>query len=142
MPQKASSSLEAPTGFAALVGYRLTDWRPDHAQIELALEPRHLNRSHLLHGGVITTLIDAACGFAGCHPVAGEKNRRAVTLSLSTSFISQASRQTILTAKARRTGGGKTVFFARCEILDGEGRVVATGEGTFKYLSSGIAAKE
>jgi acyl-coenzyme A thioesterase PaaI-like protein len=59
-----------------------------------------------------------------------------VTLSLNTSFIGQASADTILTAKARRTGGGQTVFFARCDLLDGEGHLIATGEGSFKYLRS------
>ena len=126
--------LEIPVGFGKLVGYRLIQWRPDEAELELVLEPRHLNRSNVPHGGVIATLIDTACGFAGCYSAEPGKRRRAVTLSLNTSFIGQASAETILTAKARRTGGGQTVFFARCDLLDGEGRLIATGEGSFKYL--------
>jgi len=128
------SHLETPVGFGKLVGYRLTRWRPDEAELELALEPRHLNRSDVPHGGVIATLIDTACGFAGCYSTEPGRRRRAVTLALNTSFIGQAEANTTLIAKARRTGGGQTVFFARCDLVDGQGRLIATGEGTFKYL--------
>src|SRR5215470_6944538 len=128
------SPLETPVGFGKLVGYRFTRWRPDEAELELTLEPRHLNRSDVPHGGVIATLIDTACGLAGCYSAEPGRRRRAVTLALNTSFIGQAQANTTLTAKARRTGGGQTVFFARCDLVDGEGRLIATGEGTFKYL--------
>jgi uncharacterized protein (TIGR00369 family) len=126
--------LETPVGFGKLVGYRLTRWAPEEAELELVLEPRHLNRSNVPHGGVIATLIDTACGFAGCYSAEPGRRRRAVTLSLSTSFLGQAEASTTLTAKARRTGGGQTVFFARCDLLDGAGHLIATGEGTFKDL--------
>ena len=117
MPGK-SPSLETPVGFGALVGYRLAVWGPDHAEPELHPEPRHLNRSHVPHGGVIATLIDTACGFAGCCSAEPGKIRRAVTLALTTSFLGQAEAGTTLAAKARRTGGGRTVFFARCDLVD------------------------
>ena len=112
------SHLETPVGFGKLVGYRLTRWRPDEAELELVLEPRHLNRSNVPHGGVIATLIDTACGFAGCCSAEPGKIRRAVTLALTTSFLGQAEAGTTLAAKARRTGGGRTVFFARCDLVD------------------------
>jgi uncharacterized protein (TIGR00369 family) len=129
--------LEMPVGFGALVGYRLTLWRPDHAELELPLEARHLNRSHVPHGGVITTLLDTVCGYAGCHSAEPGKIRRAMTLTLATSFLGQAAAGGTLTARGRRTGGGQTVFFARGELLDGEGRLIATAEGVFKYLRGG-----
>ena len=58
---------EPQGGFAQLVGYRLTKWELDYAEVELDLEPRHLNRSGVPHGGVITTLIDTTGGFVGCY---------------------------------------------------------------------------
>ena len=136
MPDK-SSPLETPVGFGQLVGYRLTLWRPDQAELELHLEARHLNRSHVPHGGVITTLLDTVCGYAGCYSAEPGKIRRAMTLSLNTSFLGQAVASSTLTARARRTGGGQTVFFARGELVDDEGRLIATAEGVFKYLREG-----
>jgi uncharacterized protein (TIGR00369 family) len=126
-------NLEPTNGFARSVGYQLTVWRADYAEIALALEPRHLNRSGVPHGGVIATLIDAACGFTGCFcPVPG-RVRRCVTLSMTTSFLGQAAAGDTLTAKAKRTGGGKTVFFTHCDLVDSKGQLIATGEAVYKY---------
>src|SRR5581483_513782 len=126
--------LETPVGFGQLVGYRLTRWRQDEAEIELVSEAKHLNRTNRPHGGVIATLIDAACGFPGCYSPEPHRRRRALTLSLTASFLGRAEAGSILAARARRTGGGQTVFFARCEIADAAGQLIATGEGSFRYL--------
>src|SRR3546814_4788747 len=75
-----------------------------------------------MHGGVLTTLVDTACGYCGCFTPAGETPRRAVTLSLTTSFISTGQPGQRLVARARRSGGGKSVFFADCTVVDGDGR--------------------
>ena len=40
-----------------------------------------------------------------------------------------------LRARARRSGGGRSVFFSSCEVLDQEGRVIGSGEGVFKYIA-------
>jgi acyl-coenzyme A thioesterase PaaI-like protein len=79
---------------------------------------RHLNRSHVPHGGVIATLIDTACGFAGCYSAEPGKIRGAVTLTLTTCFLGQAEAGMTLVANTRRTGGRRTVFFARCDLVD------------------------
>ena len=78
-------------------------------------------------------MIDTAAGYAGCYCAEPGRVRRAVTLSLTTSFIAAAMEGAILTAKARRTGGGRSIYFARCELVDDAGRLIATGEGSFKY---------
>ena len=126
-------SSEPDGGFAQLVGYRLTKWEPDYAEVELALLPKHLNRSGVPHGGVIATLIDTTCGFVGCYCAVPGRVRRAMTLSMSTSFLGQAAAGDTLTAKARRTGGGKTIFFTRCDLVDSKGQLIATGEAVYKY---------
>src|SRR5260221_9980422 len=78
-----------PERFADLVGYRLAQWRDDHAEIVLALGPQHVNRTGRLHGGVLATLIDAACGYAGTFAVGG-RPRDALTLALTTQFLAPA----------------------------------------------------
>ena len=77
-------------GFADLVGYELGDWRHDHAEIRLQVEARHLNRSGVMHGGALTTLIDTACGYAGCYAGESDTPRRAFTLSLDCHFVAAA----------------------------------------------------
>ncbi|MEQ8356499.1 MAG: PaaI family thioesterase [Kiloniellaceae bacterium] len=122
-------------GFADLVGYELAKWEEDLADVALTVERRHLNRSGVMHGGVLSTLIDTACGYCGCYTPQGETPRRAFTLSLTCNFIGAAQEGRCLLARARRTGGGKSVFFADCEVLDEDGRVIGGGQGTFKYIA-------
>ncbi len=126
-------STEAPTAFADLVGYRLEAWRPDYAEVTLALEPRHLNRNGGPHGGLLATLIDTACGFSGVHCTVPGNRRRALTLSLTTQFIARADAGAVLTATGRKVGGGRKTFFATCEVRDQTGRLIARGDGTFRY---------
>lgn len=122
-----------PGRFADLVGYRLLAWEPERAVLALLLEERHLNRSGLMHGGVLTTLIDAACGYAGTHCSLAGNVRGALTLQLSTQFIAAGRAGQRLTATGRKTGGGRSVFFATAEVADEAGRLIGRGEGVFRY---------
>jgi len=119
--------------FAEVLGYRLDDWAEDRAVVTLEVGERHMNRSGVIHGGVLTTLIDTACGFAGCYRPPPQPGRRAITLALTTQFIGPVPVGARLAATARRMGGGRQVFFSHCELRDQDGRLVATGDGTFRY---------
>jgi len=131
---------EQPSGFQRMMGYRIADWRDGHAELIMPLRPHHLNRAGVVHGGVLVSLIDTACGFAGTWcPVPGN-TRKAVTLSLTTSFLSQARHGT-LRAVADIRGGGRKIFTATAEILDEHGTLIAVGQGTFRYRSGSEAAE-
>ena len=128
--------LRARSGFADLVDYRLVRWEADLAEVVLEVGPQHLNRSGALHGGVLCTLIDAACGYSGVFLDVPGRRRRAFTLSLNTQFITAVSTGARLLCRARRTGGGRSVFFTAAEVVDEAGRLVARGDGVFKYRGS------
>ena len=120
-------------GFADLVDYQLTIWREDYAEVVLDVRPQHLNRSGVLHGGAVSTLIDTACGYAGCHCTVEGNFRRALTLSLETQFIGAITEGKRVTVSARKTGGGRSIFFSTAEVRDQDGKLLAQGTGTFKY---------
>jgi uncharacterized protein (TIGR00369 family) len=122
------------SGYARLIGYRLTRWEPDFAEIALELGSQHENRGGIAHGGVLATLIDTACGFAGCWAPKGE-SRAAVTLSLTTQFLAPAKSGRLI-ATGRRVGGGRGIFFATAEVRDADGALLARGEGVFRYRES------
>ena len=125
---------EQPSAFQRTIRYRLAEWKPDEAVLVLDLLPRHLNRGGVVHGGVLATLIDTVGGFAGTFCTVPGNKRGTVTLSLTTSFLGQASGGT-LRAVGRRRGGGRKIFMASCEIFDAEGNLIAMGEGTYRYRS-------
>lgn len=128
---KAPSSL---SGYAALLGYELIDSAQGSARLRLALGPYHLNQLGIPHGGVIASLLDSALGHAVAFADGPEQPQHAVTLSLTVHYIAQAADNAVLFAEGRRSGGGRSVAFARGWVADETGRVVASGEGVFKYV--------
>jgi uncharacterized protein (TIGR00369 family) len=127
-------AVETMRGFNVLVGYRLAEWREDYARLELDLDARHLNRSGVVHGGVLATMLDVTLGYCGIYTDEPGRTRRAVTLSMTTTYLGQAKAGT-LSCVARRRGGGKTVFMATGEVLDAAGTLIAMGEATFRYIA-------
>ncbi|HKL65303.1 MAG TPA: PaaI family thioesterase [Roseovarius sp.] len=123
---------EPPSGLQTHLGYELTAWEPDFARVELPLAPYLMNRQGLPHGGLHATLLDTAMGFAGCYTGDPDRRQMALTLSLTVNFLGQA-RGDRLSAEARRTGGGKSIYFAEADVRDATGALVATGTGVFRY---------
>ncbi|SFU88044.1 PaaI family thioesterase [Halomonas korlensis] len=121
-------------GFQDFLGIRVVDWQPDQVTLELAVEPHHLNRSGIVHGGVLSTLLDVAMSFSGLHCEAPDQLRKAMTLSLTTTFVGPA-RQGRLRATGTLRGGGRKTFMASGEVVDSVGRLVALGEGSFRRRS-------
>ncbi len=119
--------------FADLVGYELTAWREDYAEVTLDVGAQHMNRSGVLHGGVLTTIMDAVCGYAGTYCAEPGRVRRAFTLSLNSQFIAAAEAGARLTAIGRKAGGGRQIFFSTAEVRDQDGRLIGRGDGVFRY---------
>ncbi|WP_290648455.1 PaaI family thioesterase [Aquisalimonas sp.] len=130
---------ETSAGFHGLIGHRLTQWEEDLAVLELEVAPKHLNRSGVLHGGVLSTLLDAVCGFAGCYVSDPAEQRGSITLSLTVSFTGQVSEGTIR-AVGRRRAGGRRIYAATGEVFGPDGQLIALGEGTFRLRSQTMAA--
>jgi uncharacterized protein (TIGR00369 family) len=113
------------------LGVRLVDWLPGACRLALELEPRHLNRQASLQGGVIATLLDAACGYAGLRQTVDGPAAHAVTLSLAINYLAKAA-QGEVHAQGRITGGGRRVYFATGELRDAADQLIATAQGAFK----------
>ena len=124
---------EPTSGFRGLVGYVIDAWREGYCEMVLEVGPQHVNRSGVLHGGVVSTLIDASCGYAGCFCPDPDRVRKAVTLSLNTHFARAATGGTVR-AIGRVKGGGRRIFFASAELVDARGDILALGDGSFRYF--------
>ncbi len=133
----SDETFERPySGYAELIGYRLRRRAKGEAEIELRLEPKHLNRLMVPHGGLLATLIDTACGFAVAFAQGPDKVLPAVTLSLSMQFLGQAKAGELLVAMAKHDGGGRTIGFASGTVSTDTGRAIARGEATFRFLTA------
>lgn len=122
--------------FLELIGARLVRWEQGYCEWELDIAPYHLNSQGSLQGGVIATLLDAACGYSGFFREPGEPVLRTATISLTVHYMAKATQGRLL-ARGRRVGGGKSVFFAEAELIREDGAPIAKASGSFRSQPSG-----
>lgn len=90
--------------------------------------------SGVLHGGVITTLLDTTCGCAVFSAL--DKSRRVATLDLRIDYMrpAHAGRDVIAIAECYRVT--KSVAFVRATAHDGDTeKPIATAAGTFAIIA-------
>ena len=125
--------LNDANGFNARNGIMLTAWEDGFGAVRVDLTVDHVNPMQLVHGGLYTAMLDVALAMTGSFRPAPEPLTPGLTLSLTTQFLAAATGdEGYLIAEARRTGGGKSVFFAAGEVLTPDRRVIATASGVFK----------
>ena len=121
--------------FGHFVEFSVLEWRDGFATLSMPVKPFMLNRSGVLHGGMIMALLDAAGGYAGTFCTIPGNVRRGVTLNVNASFLRQVRTGAVF-ATANRVGGGRNVFFARVEIHDADREMVACGDCTYRYRAN------
>lgn len=121
-------------GLQRTLGFRISEWEDGRAVVEMPITEAHLNRSGILHGGMLTTLLDTAMGHCGIYCPYPGRVRKCITLSMTTSFTGQASGGVIRAIGTRRAGGSR-IYTASGEVVDEQGNVLAIGEGTFRLRS-------
>lgn len=113
--------------FLADLGLALAE---DGDTLQLVLQPRHLNRRGVAHGGLLMTLLDAALTRAARH--ADMADHAVATVELKTSFL-QPGRGTLL-ARGHCVHRSGTLAFCEATVTDTEGRPVARASATLRYL--------
>ncbi len=134
IPEGAQSFQIEDPGVQQLVGYKTTiDRRDGSCSVTLDLEPPHLNRHGILHGGIVATVLDVVCGNTASQFFDPENHAALVTVSLTLSYVAAAKAGRI-TARARVTGGGKSIAHIFGELHDEQGQLLATATGVFKRI--------
>lgn len=119
-------------GFIATMGAELTHWDPDRVVIEMPVAPMHLNGIGVVHGGVIGALVDTAGARAGIFCTVEGNKRSAMTVSLNVNLVGNVSEGVLIT-EARLRKAGKTIYVSSCDVHDGDGNLLATGEVVCRY---------
>lgn len=131
-----STSVGSP--FLDMVGTKIEEWREGFARISLKVEPHHLNRAGVIHGGVLATLLDHGGGICGLYCAKPGHTRLGMTLSLTCNFISQA-KSGIVTVTGRQTAAGRKIYFAATEVRDEAGKLIASGTSVHRFRSGSEA---
>tara|TARA_R110002012_G_scaffold272741_1_gene458489 strand:+ start:13618 stop:14088 length:471 start_codon:yes stop_codon:yes gene_type:complete len=130
----SSTTPQALMGYHELLGLHVVEWQAGRTVVELTIEPKHLNRSGNVHGGVLTSMLDSALSLSGLHCDVPGNIRRGMTLSLTTTFVGPA-KQGVLRATGTLRGGGQKTYMGSGDIVDEQGNLVAMGEGSFRRRS-------
>ena len=89
----------------------------------------HYNPVGTVHGGLVCTLLDSALGCATHTTLPAGMGYTSIEIKVN--YLRPLSAGNgALTARGRVTKPGRRVTFAEGEVLDGQGRVVATASGS------------
>lgn len=124
--------------FSAHIGAEMEELREGYARLSLILEPRHTNPNGVMHGGVITTMMDSALG-AALSALRGEEAGRNphATVEMNASFLSGARPGDRIVVEGRVLRLGKSIAFGEAEARRGGDELIAKGRLTFAIRDRG-----
>ena len=139
MVEREGGVEERPTSpFVEMIGGRLDEWREGYVRMSLTLEEHHTNPNGVMHGGVITTMMDSALG-AALGALRGEAARRDphATVEMNASFLSGARPGDRIVVEGRVIRMGKTIAFGEAEARRNGDHLIAKGRLAFAIRSRG-----
>jgi uncharacterized protein (TIGR00369 family) len=114
--------------FDTLVGTQWLDDDPDHARVRLEMRDELRQPVGLLHGGVMSTLVESICSRATALAVMNE-GMIAMGQSISVNFIRPITEGAAeVHAKARHRG--RTTWVWDAEVLNDDGKICALAQMT------------
>lgn len=117
--------------FLRLIGMELIDLKDGEATVKLKMRDELRQPHGLLHGGATASVIDTAMAFAVV-TLLGE-NERASTVDLTIHYLRPVTMgEIVCTAKVVR--GGKRILTVSSEVINEEGKLIATALSTYAKL--------
>jgi len=114
--------------FDALIGTEWLDDDPDHARVRLQMRDELRQPVGLLHGGVMSTLVESICSRATALAVM-EGGMIAMGQSISVNLIRPVTEGGV-EVRARARHRGRTTWVWDAEVLNDEERVCALAQMT------------
>jgi len=114
--------------FDLLLGTEWIDHNPDKAIARLAMRDEHRQPMGIMHGGVMSSLVESLCSMATAKAVVGD-NRIAMGQSISTSLVRPVSEGGI-EVEAEAIHRGRMTWVWKAQIRDFEGRTCAISQMT------------
>ena len=114
---------------AVLIGFRMTESEVGRSVMTLVPSERQYNPLGTVHGGVAATVLDSVMGCA-VHTTL-PPGRGFTTLEIKINYLRAMSEQTgPVRAEGKVVHSGRSTAVAEGRIVDGEGRIYATGTTT------------
>ena len=122
------------TGFGALIGTRLEHVEDGYCRVRLPYKDSLSRGDELVHGGVISALIDKAGTAAAWSYEDIVATARGATIALSVNFL-QGAKQCDLIAHARVVRRGGSITVIDVEVRNPDSDLIATGPVTYKLTN-------
>jgi acyl-coenzyme A thioesterase 13 len=130
--------LFAPSPFVQMIGARFEEWREGYVRMSLVVEEKHTNPNGVMHGGVLTTLMDETLG-AVIASVRGMDVMRAAphaTVEMNVSFLTGARPGEEIVVEGRALKVGRSVAFGEAEARRRDSDELIA-KGRFTYVIAG-----
>jgi uncharacterized protein (TIGR00369 family) len=122
-----SQALGRTIPFASHLGIELIDKGDGRARLRLQLRPELMNSFEAAHGGVVMTLLDIAMALAA--RTRDPEAVGAITVEMKASFMNAGAGTLIADGVCLHLG--RSVAFCEARIHGADGKLAATGSGTF-----------
>jgi uncharacterized protein (TIGR00369 family) len=124
-----------PTGWVKEIGLDFEEATPDRVVATIDISERHHQGYGIVHGGVYSAIIETLASVGG-HLFAAQSGGAVAGLENHTSFI-RAIREGRLTATATPLTRGRRSHLWQCDIVDEQGRLIATGRVRLHAFQAG-----
>ncbi|MBW2352738.1 MAG: PaaI family thioesterase [Deltaproteobacteria bacterium] len=119
--------------FFTLLSMDILSLDPCRSVLKIEIKEKHLQPYGMVHGGVYSSMIDAACFWAGYTEV--EEPLGLITVEMKLNYLSPAS-EGIFLAEGSVIKTGKTLCLSEAFVRDQEERLLAHGTATMMVLRS------
>ena len=119
--------------FFKLQAMSIEELGPGVSRVEIALATKHLQPFGMVHGGVYSTLVDAA-GFWACYTLL-EPAQGLTTVEMKLNYLAPTN-QGMLVGWGRCLKQGRSLGLAEARVEDGQGRLLAHGTVTVMALDN------
>jgi uncharacterized protein (TIGR00369 family) len=126
--QRIAEAAEA--SFWGYLGCRLESMSEKSVTISLEVKPHHLNIIGIVHGGVLSSLLDNAMGVA---VMSARPDEHTVTTNLNVHFVAPM-KQTKLMVMAEIVHESRKMITTQGTITDREGNISTIGTGSFRVI--------
>lgn len=120
------------------IGARLGRVAPGEVEIELPFRDDLTQHHGFLHAGIVTTIVDSACGYAAMTLM--PEGTTVLSIEFKINFVSPATGRRMI-ARARATKPGRTVTVCAGDVFaesDGKEKLVAIMLATMMTVREGV----
>jgi acyl-CoA thioesterase len=111
--------------FALYMGMTVEELSKGYAKIKMPVRPEFLNFENMLHGGVVSSLLDQAFGCS-----LNTLDYIYVAVQLNINFMSTAPAGETLYAEGKVVHAGRSLGIAEMTVSDSNGKLIARASGT------------